>query len=197
MPKKLLLLLSPSKSHKNSSSSRDTYVNTRIPMGALFEYSLHPPIQYLGSICWVLGVFVLRGPLDRGPCPPALSAYFTTRANWTGLTDGPLKLRTEGEAEWGEEGRTQSWVIRGKEYVCLEWVLVCSGVGWGGRHRMSWTFLIHYRWPLLQVALCLHAKQECVVMWQVGCVCVAPFCTCVLGGCLQMHLMCGNCCLFS
>lgn len=124
----------------------------------------------------------------RLPCLPILRPEPTGQ----GWRMGPWSWgRRVRHSEEREEGRTQSWVIRGKEYVCLEWVLVCSGGrGWVGRHRVSWTFLIHYRWASLQVALCLHAKHECVVMWQVGCVRVAPFCTCVCWGVVCRCIWC-------
>lgn len=136
----LFLLLSPSQPHKNSSSSRHTHLNTHIPMGALFEHSLHPPAQYLGSICWVLCLFVLRGPLDWGPCPPASSAYLWPEPTGQGWRMGPWSWgqarERVREGKEGEEGRTQSWVIRGKEcvYVWSECLCVEGGadIGWVG-----------------------------------------------------------------
>ena len=65
-----------------------------------------------------------QGPVGPGPLPACLVCLFMTRANWTGLTDGPPKLGTskgEGKGRAREEekggGRTQSWAIRGKECV--------------------------------------------------------------------------------
>lgn len=60
--------------------------------------------------------------------------------------------------------------------VCVEHVQVCRG----GRHSVSWTFLIHYRRASLQVALCRHAERR-VCRDVTGWVCArrVPACVCV------------------
>ncbi|KAK5881998.1 hypothetical protein CesoFtcFv8_020633 [Champsocephalus esox] len=73
-------------------------------MGTLFENShTHPPSSSVLRE-HMLGAVSLcpRGPVGRRPLPACLVCLFMTRANRTGLTDGPLKLGTgQGEGKRG------------------------------------------------------------------------------------------------
>ena len=90
----LFILVSPFSPHKDSTLSRRTHSNTH-SHGCPVWTLPHPPAQYLGSICWVLCLSVLRGPLDRGPCPPASSAYLWPEPTGQGWRMGP---RSWGQA---------------------------------------------------------------------------------------------------
>lgn len=151
----------------NSVSSEDSmaciYVRTHIPMGrvagggGLCLKTRGPPAQNLRSICRVLCLLVLWGPLDRSPLPVHERSRPDSADGWT-----PEAEDTAGVG-WGwaharEGGCIQSRVIRGNVFPCVG----------GDGPRVSWTLLIHYCWALLQVASCRHAEPERVVMWQVG-----------------------------
>lgn len=87
----LVLLGSPL---KDSRTSRHTHSHG-CPV-FLFEHcSTHPPSSSVLRE-HMLGALSLcpLGPMGLRPLPACLVCLFMTRANWTGLTDGPLKLRT-------------------------------------------------------------------------------------------------------
>lgn len=99
---------------KDSAPWRRPHLDTHIPIRGFSLNMRRPPAQNLRSICRVLCLLLLWGPLDGGPC------LCMNGVDRTGLTDGPPQLRTrkaqgEGVCVWGG-GCARSRVIRGNVF---------------------------------------------------------------------------------
>lgn len=152
------------------------------PRGGLSLRTRHPPAQNLSSICRVLCLLVLWGPLDRGPCLCVSEADRTSADGWTPAAGDMARVGWGWVRVW-EGGRVHSRVIRGN-------VFRASGAGTSGELDSPNPLLLGVasggfmspRWTWACGDVTGRDVREAPLHKRV---------------CLQMLAMCSNCCPFA